>query len=260
MEKNVILIMTDLEGISGVDSIDDVLGAGYPAACERLISDTNAAVAGAFAGGADEVLVIDGHGNGKNFPAGKLDPRAEQVQIFADTPYMTRVTGYVAVGAHAMPGTIGGFLDHVQSAVSWYNYYVNGRRSGELAQGAIYAGLFGAPCVAVTGDKAACAEGRAFFGDVAAAEVKTAVCRNRARSLPREEAERLIFEAARAGAGRVGRLRPYRPRLPMEILVEFSRTDYAEEALERHPDAERVDARTVRRVLEEIRGYSDLLM
>ena len=55
-----IYIITDLEGISGVDSIDmmDENSEGYKLACERLMSDTNAAIEGAFAGGADKVYVF----------------------------------------------------------------------------------------------------------------------------------------------------------------------------------------------------------
>ena len=61
-----IYIITDLEGISAVDSIDmmDENSEGYKLACERLMSDTNAAIEGAFAGGADKVYVVDGHGSG----------------------------------------------------------------------------------------------------------------------------------------------------------------------------------------------------
>ena len=54
--------------------------------------------------------------------------------------------------------------------------------------------------------------------------------------------------------------RPFRVILPAEIAVEFSRTDYADAAMDRHPDAERLDPRTVRRVIREIREYGDLLI
>ncbi len=53
-----VLIMTDLEGISGIDKIEMVLEIGSPGhkfALERLMLDVNAAVAGAFEGGAANV-------------------------------------------------------------------------------------------------------------------------------------------------------------------------------------------------------------
>ena len=56
-----VAIITDLEGISCVDSIDMIFGDGYQFACEQLMLDVNAAINGAFEGGADEVFVVDGH-------------------------------------------------------------------------------------------------------------------------------------------------------------------------------------------------------
>jgi D-amino peptidase len=40
---------------------------GHKFALERLMLDVNAAVEGAFEGGASDVYVVDGHGGGKNF-------------------------------------------------------------------------------------------------------------------------------------------------------------------------------------------------
>ena len=60
-----VFIETDLEGISGVSTIDMVANSD-PRALERLMADTNAAVRGAFAGGADRVLVLD-HGKVAQF-------------------------------------------------------------------------------------------------------------------------------------------------------------------------------------------------
>ena len=65
-----IYIITDLEGVSGLYDISQIFDVGTPhfqAGLERLVVDTNAAIRGAFDGGADEVIVTDGHGSGKNF-------------------------------------------------------------------------------------------------------------------------------------------------------------------------------------------------
>ena len=61
-----VIIMTDLEGISLVDSIDMIPeeNDGYKFACQRLMADVNAAVQGAVDAGADEIIVFDGHGRG----------------------------------------------------------------------------------------------------------------------------------------------------------------------------------------------------
>ena len=73
-----ILIAADMEGISGVTTWDQVT-AGKPD-YERfrriMTEDVNAAVRGAFDGGAKEVFVTDGHASGSNILIEELDPRA----------------------------------------------------------------------------------------------------------------------------------------------------------------------------------------
>ena len=254
-----IFIMTDLEGISGVSRKAQV-DQSDPYALERLMADVNAAVRGAIDGGADEVYVEDGHGTGRNFIPGQLDPRAVHVGSYGTRPTdMTGTDAVFVIGTHAMAGTQNAFLDHTQSSERWHNYFVNGKRCGELAQEAIYAGVFGAPVVMVSGDFAACAEARQFFGNIQTAVVKYADCRNSARCIPDEEAERLIYEAARDAVGLAGKIKPYRISLPAEIKVEFNRSDYCDEAVQ-WSNAERLDARTLRKVIDRIDAYLDILL
>src|SRR5579862_7196941 len=164
-----IYIHTDLEGVSGIDTAEMIVtnGPRYRECCELLMGDLNAAVDGAFAGGAENVTVLDSHGGGlKNFILDMLDPRAEN-DTKANGKWWGKLDdtydGTFFFGAHAMSGTINGFLDHTQSSETWHNYRVNGRRFGELAQWATVAGHFGVPMLMVCGDEAACVEARAFF-------------------------------------------------------------------------------------------------
>lgn len=259
-----VLIVTDLEGVSGVSSMEqmnDTEGGGYAYSCARLTADTNAAAAGAFAGGADRVLVEDGHGTGRNFVPGGLDPRVEQVNLCDPGFSAEGILCVMQVGAHAMSGTLCAFLDHTQSSVAWHDYRINGRRCGEMAQTAGYLGAFGIPCTMMSGDSAACMEARQFFGgNIACAEVKTALCRNNARCVDTDEAERRIFEAAREGVSLAGSMRPFRVLLPMELTVEYNRADYCDAVCAGRGDIERLDARTVRRVVREIRSFTDMLI
>ncbi len=250
-----IFIETDLEGISGVSSMDMVANSDRYA-LERLMADTNAAVRGALDGGADRVLVLDGHGGGHNFLTELLDPRAEVSGI---GPVKESDACFV-IGAHAMAGTQNAFLDHTQSSVSWHDYRINGRRYGEMGQLAAYAGAYGIPVVMASGDFAACAELREMMGNVETAPVKTAVGRNRAVCLPDGEAEELIYAAARRAVSLALSVRPLRILTPAVVEVEFNRTDYADAAMERRGDLERIAPRTVRRVVNEIREYGDLLI
>jgi D-amino peptidase len=159
-----------------------------------------------------------------------------------------------------MPGTLNGFLDHCQNSKEWYNYIVNGRKSGETAQGAIFAGAFNVPFVMISGDDAACFEARALLGNIETASVKTGVGRNSARCVPFDEAEARIKKAARDGVLRRGEIRPYKAILPMEIIVEFCRSDMCDIMFARRQNVERIDARSLRKVVMEIKAYRDVMI
>jgi D-amino peptidase len=259
-----ILIMTDLEGISGIDKIEMVSEEGTPGhqfAHERLMLDLNAAIEGAFEGGASNVYVVDGHGGGKNFIKEKLDPRTKQL-YHADWQEMIisgKIDAYMEVGVHAMAGTINGFLDHTQSSKSWYNYIVNGRRSGEIAQGAIFCGAFDVPFVMVSGDEAACVEAKAFLGDIECAVVKYGVGRNNARLVDLDEALVRIKTAARESLKLIGKIKPYKLLMPLEIILELYRSDMCDEIVKKCENIERLDARTVRKIVHNINSYDDIL-
>ncbi len=247
-----IYIHTDLEGVTGIDTFEMIQrdGGRYRECCELLMGDVNAAVEGALAGGADHVTVLDSHGGGGNFLLERLDPRAQN-----DTKPNKKWWGILDesfqgtffIGAHAMAGTMNAFLDHTQSSIHWFNYRINGRRVGELAQWALVAGHWGIPMLMVSGDEAACVEARQFFHPVETAVVKRGVGRNLAELVPPDEARARIREAARRAVSLVGQARPFAPLKPMEILLELNRSDYCD-AVAAHPGVERLDARTVRKL------------
>jgi D-amino peptidase len=244
-----VFIMTDLEGISGIGE-SKMIEMDHPRhsyALERLMADTNAAVEGAFLGGACEVLVADGHMGGGNFLDRELDSRARQVPVNFWDGMEKDVSLAMAVGAHAMAGTLNAFLDHTMSSQQWFNYSVNGRKNGELGILGILFGHYGIPIVMVSGDEAACAEARQFFGPVETAIVKVARGRNSARLVEENEATKTIRESARRAMALGKAIKPYKPLLPMEIVLELTRTDYCDELAQRE-DAERLDARTMRKV------------
>ena len=247
-----IYICTDLEGISGIDcmemiSTDDTR---YRFSIERLMTDVNAAVDGAFAGGATHVTVFDGHASGKNFDISLLDKRAE-LETRGNKKWWGKLddtySGTYVIGAHAMAGTINGFLDHTQSSRTWFNYWVNGRRIGELAQWAMVAGHFNVPVLMVSGDEAACFEAQQFFNPLEYAVVKRGLGRNRALLVNPDEAVERIREAARKAVALAGKGKPFKPILPMELKLELYRSDFCDEVAN-NPGVERLDARTVRKV------------
>jgi D-amino peptidase len=256
-----VLIMTDLEGISCVDSIEQMSGDGYKFACERLMLDLNAAVEGAIEGGAKNVYVVDGHAKGSNFIYEMLDKRAKAVKLDEYHPMLQNreIDAYMKIGCHAMAGTLNGFLDHTMSSATWYNLFINGRKCGEIALGAMYVGAYGVPTVMVSGDEAACMEARDFLGDIVTVPVKYGIGRNKACCRPSDEAISMIREGAKNAMGLIGKTHPLKPVLPAEIILEYCRSDYCDEAFKNNRQtAERLDARSLRKVITRIEKYSDL--
>lgn len=246
-----IYIHTDLEGITGIDTFEMIQrdSGRYDKCCELLMGDLNAAIEGAFEGGATHVTVLDSHGGGGNFKLELLDPRAEN-DFKTNKKWWGKLDdtycGTFFVGAHPMAGTINGFLDHTQNSREWYNYYINGRKTGELGQWALVAGNFDVPMLMVSGDEAACVEARQFFNHVEAAVVKRGVGRNKAECVDKEESRRRVKEAARKAMALVGKVKPYKVTMPMEIVLELYRSDFCDTKVK--DGVERIDARTLRKV------------
>jgi len=250
-----IYIMTDMEGISGVREPFqcDREHSEWQAARKLLVGDVNAAIAGVFDRGADEVLASDGHGGGFNFILEEMDPRATYEQPNGARDYLPGLdesfSGVFQIGAHAMAGTLGGFLDHTQSSLRWFEYRINGRPCGDIGQVGACAGYYGVPVLLVTGDRAACEEARAFFGQLETVAVKEAISRNRARCLHPQRPRELIRQAAKRSVGLVGKIEPWRLEPPIEVTLTYTRQDYADEVAH-NPGVERLDARTVRKVVQ----------
>jgi D-amino peptidase len=246
-----VYIMTDMEGVSGVSRRDQVLcgSAAWREALPLAEADFNAAVAGAAAGGARRIVLCDAHGGGNNIRVENMDGRAEYerpIGVGNIMPALAAAKFDVAlmIGAHAMAGTQGAFLDHTQSSFTWHNYLVNGQRWGEIAQFAAYLGHFDVPMVMVTGDEAACREAREFLGDIETVVTKSTLCRQYARALPLAVVRKAIEEAAARALRLAGKIRPLKVKLPAEVRVEFHSAETAD-GFARRPGVRRLDGRTV---------------
>ena len=247
-----IYIATDMEGVSGIWQQEQVQPGRpeYEQARPLLCGDVNAAIEGAFAGGATQVVVLDGHGSGSNLLLEQMDSRAlyEAPARPAVLPSLdSGFAGLMKVGAHARAGTLAAFLDHTQSSQSWFRYLINETEAGELAQCAAYAGHYGVPLIMVSGDQAACEEAKALVPGVVTAAVKVGLTRQRARCLHPRAGRDLIRQAAEQAVRATAQPAPWRPGLPITLTLTLYRTDMADNLMQ--PGVERVDARTVRKVV-----------
>jgi D-amino peptidase len=249
-------IISDMEGVAGIVNPGQT-NAGEPLYEEgrRLYTEEiNAAVRGARAAGATEIVVMDCHGAGKPFTFNSLI--AEDLEPDCEFVVQEEWTGYTGfleagcdaalfVGMHAMAGTGDGVLNHTVSGVDWQNLWFNGRRVGETGINAALCGTWGCPVVLVTGDRAVCREGSELLGEgLTTVTVKEGLGVFSARSLTPKRARELIEEGARRSLEQLGSVDPYDPGKPCEIRVEYKRTSPPQK-LRFQPGVELVDGRTV---------------
>ena len=172
-----IMIMTDMEGVAGVLNHDDwvlVDGRFYDKGMRLLTMETNAAIEGLFEGGATEVLVQDGHGQGGIDPE-LLEPRAslQRGWLRPCWPFGLDRTfdGLTFVGQHAKAGTPRSHITHTE----WFDRIdtsVNGISVGEYGTLALCAMELGVPTILACGERALAEEAEELTPGVVAVAVK----------------------------------------------------------------------------------------
>jgi D-amino peptidase len=241
-----VFIVSDMEGVAGIVKWQQVTGghAMYEEGRRLYTGEINAAVRGARDGGATEIVVMDCHGAGEGWTFNslipeELDPGCEFVVQNEWTEYTdyleSGVDAALFVGMHAMAGTRDGVLAHTVSGSSWWRLRFNGVEVGETGINAALCGTWGCPVVLVTGDEAACSEGRRLLGEgLTTAAVKKGLGRFSARQLPARRAREVIEAAARRAVEKPGAVPPYDPGSPCEIVVDFNTSDHVEKYRHRH--------------------------
>jgi D-amino peptidase len=229
-----IFVSVDMEGVSGITDPEDVLpeGADYQRGREFMTGDANAAILGAYDGGAGEVLVNDSHWIMRNLLLEKLDPRARTIKGFHKSMCMVQgldssFDGAVFVGYHSCAGTEGGVLNHTLLGKEIHNVYLNGEPTGETRLNAAYAGHFGIPVLVVAGDAAVGEEARRVLGEVDTVAVKDGIDMFTADCLHPQVAQDRIREATARAVAERGRFEPYRLSPPYSIGIEWNTTTIA---------------------------------
>lgn len=244
-----VLVSVDMEGISGVTGRDDV-SPGTPAYDRfrrRMTEEANAAVRGAFAAGADSVVVNDSHDGMRNVLYEELDPRAELISGFNKPLCMVEgaegAAAAIFVGYHAWAGTDAAILDHTIAGRVVHNWWLNGERVGESQLNAAILGHFGVPVVVVCGDDKLAGQIERTLPGARRVIVKYAINQLTARSLPRDRVLEAIEREAKAGVLAAPGVAPVRTSGPQTMRIEFNTAGQAAAAA-RWPTVVRVDDRT----------------
>lgn len=239
-----VYLSVDMEGIAGVSHPKPTQRGdlGYPAAAALMTGEANAAIEGAFDGGATSVLVNDSHGGMYNLVPDELDARARLLQgqkawsmVAGAGPLgdaeEPRFDVALFVGYHARAGHPNGTIAHTFSGKP-VETRLNGRPTGEYGLNALVLGAWGVPVGLVAGDDALADEvadwlpwaERIIVKDAGGTRAAASVHPTRARELVRAGARRAVERAA------AGELRLLAPDPPITIDVEYARgleADYA---------------------------------
>src|SRR5438445_9287377 len=202
-------VISDMEGVAGIVRWEQVSGGDpmYQEGRRLYTEEINAAVRGARAAGATEIVVMDCHGAGKGWDFNSLvhdllDPACEYVVQKEWTEYTEFLEAgcdaALFVAMHAMAGARDGVMNHTVSGQAWRNLWFNGTLVGETGINAALCGHWGCPVLLVTGDAATCAEGRELLGSgLTTVAVKRGLSRFSARQVPPSRAREMIQAGAR---------------------------------------------------------------
>jgi D-amino peptidase len=198
-----LLISVDIEGVAGVShpSHGQMGNGEYELARRLMTQEANAAIKGALAGGATEVIVNDSHGDFRNLlpqqlhsQARLLNGRPRALGMVAGVPLCQAL---MLVGYHAK-AQAAGILSHTISGKSFARIQINGVEFGEAALYGSLAGEFGAPVLMCSGDDVFAAETQPLLPGTAFVVTKQALGQRCALHLSPEASCAAIEAGARA--------------------------------------------------------------
>src|SRR5262245_20389604 len=223
-----VFISVDMEGLAGVVSGREVDPAGPDYAHFRAImaGETNAAIEGAFGGGATDVLVRDSHGSKQNLLPGDLDPRAQLLRGASTRPKNmmegidSTFGAVVFVGYHAKAGTPNAILEHTSTG-NVIDFSINGVSLPEGGYNALVAGLYGVPVVFVAGDRAVVEQVRGLLGPIEGVAVKEEIG-DASLGLSPKQAQEAIRAGVKQAIRNRAQAKVYRLREPYTMVLKVN--------------------------------------
>jgi len=247
-----ILVAVDIEGVAGVWRPEQTqAGNGdYERARRWMTQEADAAVRGAFAGGAGTVLVNDSHGHFGNLLADEIDPRAQLIQgkprqLGMMAGVDQAVDGVLMIGWHSRAKSRG-VLAHTTSSFAFARVWLGGLELGEIGLYAALAGEFGVPVLMASGCDVMAAEAAALLPGVACTVVKWSEGARSGRSLSPAQSRAAIEAASRDAVQRVAAA----PRAPWRLSTSPTlrvqcQTPALADAFALWPTVQREDAETI---------------
>ena len=228
-EKLKVYISVDMEGLAGVISGREISsrGSDYGYFREIATNETNAAIMGALAAGATEIIVRDGHGAKTNILPGLLHPKAKLLRGVTDRPENMMLgiddtfDAVLFIGYHAKAGTADGVLAHTSSG-NVIDLSINGVSLPEAGYNALLAGLYDVPVVFVAGDNWICQQVKELFGEVDTVETKVGMGTAELGLHP-EEVRSKIIDAVTSALRDLPRFKPYKLQPPYTMVLKVKK-------------------------------------
>lgn len=247
-----VYISADMEGLAGAVTPEQLGPSGfeYGRFREFMTAEVLAAIAGARAAGATEILVSDSHGNGQNL---LIDRLPEDIRVIRSWPRpLMMMEGIDAtfdaaifIGYHSATTNPEGVRAHTMSSANLAALKINDRPMAESGINAAIAGQFGVPVVMISGDDAAVEELRSLLGDVEGAVVKRAISFHSAETMTPAAAQALIRDRVESALRRIEDFEPLVVDRPVVVDITFKNYRPAE-VLAYLPIVDRLDAHSVR--------------
>jgi D-amino peptidase len=239
-----------MEGVAGIVDWSQCRAPGVPYEEGRrlLLGEVNAAIEGALAAGATEIICNDSHGTMNNLDPAALAGQASYVSGRHKPLYMMQglEAGADVVFMIGYHGSISGessVLSHTYNPAVISRVELNGVPVGESGINALVALACRAPVGLITGDQQTIAEADPYLPDAERVVVKESFTRFGASNLHPEVARDMIADGARRAVERAV-LRLPAITLPATLEVHTQTADMAEVA-SWVKGAERTGVRTV---------------
>ena len=260
-----IYISADMEGIAGVVTGEQLGPQGFEYARFRefMTQEVNAAIEGALAAGATQIVISDSHGNGQNLLIEKLPREALIIRSWPRPLGMMQgidetFAGAIFIGYHTGTTNLQGVRAHTLSSARLTDVRLKGVSVSEAGINAAIAGHFNVPIIMVSGDDAVVKETTALLGNIEGAVVKWASGFHSAKTMTPTAACDLIREKARRAVSRLREFKPYKLSAPIDLNVSF-KNYRPSEVLSYLSIVERTDAHTIRFVGKDIVEVSKFL-
>jgi D-amino peptidase len=231
-----IFVSVDLEGVAGIADWEQCIAGGddYPLGRELALGEVNAAIEGALAAGADEIVVNDAHSTMRNLPPAALAGRASYLSGRFKPWYMMQgldggFDGIVFLGYHAAMASPG-VLSHTYNPRAIAEVRIDGTPTGEAGLNALVAQHFGVPVAVITGDQYVGPEAAPFCPGITAIQVKESVSRYAAHHLHPDVARERIRDGVRQALSTLDGLTPPAIELPATLEIDLLSPDMAEQA------------------------------